>query len=181
MSRVGKQPITVPAKVQVDIRGSNVTVKGPKGELNRSFNPDMTIELNDGVLSVDRPTDHRSHRALHGLTRALLANMVHGVSEGFSKALEIVGTGYRAELQGPKLVLHLGYSHPIEFDAPQDISFEVPRGGRGVTVNGIDKELVGELAARIRRQRPPEPYKGKGVRYQGEYVRRKAGKAGKIG
>jgi len=181
MSRVGKQPIELPEKVEVDIRGSNVTVKGPKGDLHRSFHPDMEIKLQDGILLVERPTDQRGHRALHGLTRALLANMVQGVSEGYSKALEIVGTGYRAEKQGEDLILYLGYSHPIDFPAPDGISFEVPRGGRGVTVQGIDKELVGEIAARIRRQRPPEPYKGKGVRYQGEYVRRKAGKAGRVG
>lgn len=181
MSRVGKQPISVPDKVQVDIRGSQVTVKGPKGELSRSFHPDMIIKLENGLLQVQRPTDHRTHRALHGLSRALLANMVTGVSEGYSKALEIVGTGYRAELQGQKLVLYLGYSHPIEFDAPEGIAFEVPRGGRTVIVSGIDKELVGEISARIRRQRPPEPYKGKGVRYSGEYVRRKPGKSGKVG
>jgi large subunit ribosomal protein L6 len=181
MSRIGLKPIDLPDKVQVDIRGSDVTVKGPKGELARSFNPDMTIQLEDGVLRVERPTDHRTHKALHGLTRALLANMVTGVSEGYTKVLEIVGTGYRAEMQGEKLVLHLGYSHPIEFEAAKDISFEVPRGGRSVAVQGIDKELVGEIAARIRRQRPPEPYKGKGVRYQGEHVRRKAGKAGRVG
>lgn len=181
MSRVGKQPIELPEKVEVDIRGSKVTVKGPKGDLHRSFHPDMEIKLQDGILLVERPTDQRGHRALHGLTRALLANMVQGVSEGYSKALEIVGTGYRAEKQGEDLVLYLGYSHPIDFPAPAGISFEVPRGGRAVTVQGIDKELVGEIAARIRRQRPPEPYKGKGVRYQGEYVRRKAGKAGRVG
>jgi large subunit ribosomal protein L6 len=181
MSRIGKQPISIPDKVQVDVRGSSVTVKGPQGELSRAFDPDMTISLEDGVLTVERPTDHRHHRSKHGLTRALLANMVTGVSEGYSKTLEIVGTGYRALMQGPDLVLHLGYSHPIEFPAPEGISFEVPRGGRSVIVSGPDKELVGEIAARIRRQRPPEPYKGKGVRYQGEYVRRKAGKAGRIG
>jgi len=181
MSRIGKQPIPLPDGVQVDIRGSRVTVQGPKGTLERAFDPDMTIELENGILQVQRPTDHRSHRAMHGLTRALLANMVTGVSEGYSKVLEIVGTGYRAELQGTKLVLYLGYSHPIEFEAPKDVSFDVPRGGRSVTINGIDKELVGELAARIRRQRPPEPYKGKGVRYLDERVRRKAGKAGRIG
>jgi large subunit ribosomal protein L6 len=181
MSRVGKKPIALPDKVQVDVRGSEVTVKGPKGELHRSFHPDMDIALEDGILTVDRPTDHRNHRAMHGLTRALLANMVVGVSEGFAKGLEIVGTGYRAEMQGEKLVLYLGYSHPIEFEPPDGISFEVPRGGRAVSVQGADKELVGEIAARIRRQRPPEPYKGKGVRYQGEYVRRKAGKAGRVG
>jgi large subunit ribosomal protein L6 len=181
MSRIGKKPIVLPDKVQVDIRGSHVTVKGPKGELSRSFHPDMQIVLEDGVLEVRRPTDQRMHRAMHGLTRALLANMVTGVSEGYTKTLEIVGTGYRAALQGSKLVLNLGHSHSIEFEAPEGITFEVPRGGRGVSVQGIDKELVGEIAARIRRQRPPEPYKGKGVRYAGEYVRRKAGKAGKVG
>lgn len=181
MSRIGKQPIQLPEKVQVDIRGSEVTVKGPRGELVRSFHPDMEFVLEDRVLEVRRPTDHRNHRAMHGLTRALLANMVTGVSEGYSKVLEIVGTGYRAEMQGDKLVLYLGYSHPIEFPPPEGISFDVPRGGRTVTVQGTDKELVGEIAARIRRQRPPEPYKGKGVRYEGEYVRRKAGKAGRVG
>lgn len=181
MSRVGLKPIALPDKVEVTIRGTHVRVKGPKGELDRTFHPDMEIELEDGVLRVKRPTDHRTHKALHGLSRALLANMVTGVSEGYSKVLEIVGTGYRAEVQGSKLTLYLGYSHPIDFDAPEGISFEVPRGGRAVTVHGIDKEVVGEIAARIRRQRPPEPFKGKGVRYQGEYVRRKAGKAGKIG
>jgi large subunit ribosomal protein L6 len=181
MSRIGLKPITLPDRVQVEIRGNHVTVKGPKGELNRDFHPDMRIELKDGVLRVQRPTDHRMHKSLHGLTRSLLANMVAGVSEGFTKVLEIVGTGYRAQMQDEDLVLFLGYSHSIEFKAPEGISFEVPRGGRGVTVAGIDKELVGEIAARIRRQRPPEPYKGKGIRYQGEYVRRKAGKAGRIG
>jgi large subunit ribosomal protein L6 len=181
MSRVGLKPIQVPDKVQVDIRGSHVTVKGPKGQLERSFSPDMEIALEDGQLRVKRPTDHRLHKAMHGLTRSLLANMVTGVSDGYSKNLEIVGTGYRAEAQSPtKLVLHLGYSHTIEMEAPEGITFEVPRGGRAVTVSGIDKQVVGEIAARIRRQRPPEPYKGKGVRYAGEYVRRKAGKAGKI-
>jgi large subunit ribosomal protein L6 len=181
MSRIGKQPIPLPDKVEVNIRGSQVTVKGPKGELSRSFDPDIKVSLEDGVLHVQRPTDHRTHRAMHGLTRALLANMVKGVSEGYSKVLEIEGTGYRAEMQGEKLILQLGYSHPIEFPPPVGISFEVPRGGRSITISGIDKELVGEIAARIRRQRPPEPYKGKGVRYQGERVRRKAGKAGRVG
>jgi large subunit ribosomal protein L6 len=181
MSRIGKQPISVPDKVQVDIRGHQVTVAGPKGELSRSFNPDMSIVLEEGVLRVERPTDHRLHRSMHGLTRALLANMVTGVSEGYQKELEIVGTGYRAEMQGDKLILFLGYSHPIEIDPPQSIAFEVPRGGRTVTISGPDKELVGEIAARIRRQRPPEPYKGKGVRYRDERVRRKAGKAGRVG
>jgi large subunit ribosomal protein L6 len=182
MSRIGLKPIPLPDKVQVDIRGSRVTVKGPKGQLERAFHPDMEIVLDGSTLRVGRPTDQRTHRAMHGLTRALLANMVTGVSEGYSKALEMVGTGYRAEAQSPsKLVLYVGYSHPIEMDAPEGITFEVPRGGRTVTIYGIDKEMVGEIAARIRRQRPPEPYKGKGIRYEGEHVRRKAGKAGKIG
>jgi large subunit ribosomal protein L6 len=181
MSRIGKKPIHLPDNVTVDIQGNEVTVKGPKGDLCRTFDPDMEITLEDGVLVVERPTDHRTHRAIHGLTRALLANMVTGVSEGYSKELQIVGTGYRAEMQGETLILYLGYSHPIEFVPPENISFEVPRGGRGVTVAGIDKEVVGEIAARIRRQRPPEPYKGKGVRYADEYVRRKAGKAGRVG
>jgi large subunit ribosomal protein L6 len=181
MSRIGLKPIPLPAKVQVDIRGNHVTVKGPKGELVRSFHPDMTIALEDQVLRVHRPTDSRTHKALHGLTRSLLANMVTGVSAGFTRTLEIEGTGYRAEMQGRDLVLYLGHSHPITIVPPDGISFEVPRGGRTVVVQGIDKETVGEIAARIRRQRPPEPYKGKGVRYQGEWVRRKAGKAGKVG
>lgn len=181
MSRVGKQPIPLPDKVEVKIQGSDVTVKGPKGELNRSFHPDIKILLEDRTLHVQRPTDQRTHRALHGLTRALLANMVTGVSDGYSRVLQIEGTGYRAEMQGETLVLHLGYSHPIDFPPPEGISFEVPRGGKSITVNGIDKELVGEIAARIRRQRPPEPYKGKGVRYSDEWVRRKAGKAGRVG
>jgi large subunit ribosomal protein L6 len=180
MSRIGLKPIPLPKDVKVEIHGSRVVVEGPKGELSRSFDPNMEIVLEEGILRVQRPTDQRSHRAMHGLTRALLFNMVTGVSEGFSKTLEIVGTGYRAEKQGEDLVLYLGYSHPIEFKAPDGISFEVPRGGRTVIVQGPDKELVGEIAARIRRQRPPEPFKGKGVRYQGERVRRKAGKAGKI-
>jgi large subunit ribosomal protein L6 len=181
MSRIGQQPVDVPAGVQVDIRGSRVSVKGPKGQLEQAFSPDMSIKLEGGQLLVERPTDQRHHRSLHGLTRSLLANMVTGVSDGFSKTLEIVGTGYRAQTQGENLILFLGYSHPIEIEPPPDVSFEVPRGGRAVTVSGIDKQVVGEMAARIRRQRPPEPYKGKGVRYEGEYVRRKAGKAGKVG
>jgi len=180
MSRIGLKPIPVPDRVQVEIQGSQVTVRGPKGELVRSFHPDMQIVLEGKSLRVHRPTDQRAHKAMHGLTRALLANMIEGVSQGYSKTLEIEGTGYRPELQGRKLVLYLGYSHPIEFDPPPGISFDVPKGGRTITVQGIDKELVGEIAARIRRQRPPEPYKGKGVHYLGEHIRRKAGKAGKV-
>jgi large subunit ribosomal protein L6 len=183
MSRIGLKPITVPDKVQVELQGSQVTVKGPKGEISRLFHPDMEFVLDgsQGTLIVKRPTNMRTHRALHGLTRALLADMVTGVSDGYARVLEVEGTGYRAEMQGRKLVLHLGYSHPIEFDPPAGISFEVPTGGRSLVVHGIDRELVGEIAARIRRQRPPEPYKGKGIRYRGEYVRRKAGKTGKVG
>ncbi len=181
MSRIGLKPIPIPAKVQVDLHGSTVTVKGPKGELSQTFDPNMEIVVVDKSLQVRRPSDERTHRALHGLTRSLLANMVTGVSEGFAVNLEIGGTGYRAELQGKNLVLYLGYSHPIEFPPPDGITFEVPKGGTTVIVHGTDKQLVGEIAARIRRQRPPEPYKGKGVRYAGEVVRRKAGKAGKIG
>ena len=181
MSRIGKKPIPIPDKVQVTIDGSLVTVKGPKGELSHRFPVDMTIKQQDGQIVVERPTDQKRHRALHGMTRALIANMVSGVSEGFEKVLEIVGVGYRAEMQGQTLVMHLGYSHPIEVQPPQDVEFVVEERGRIVRVRGIDKQVVGQIAANIRKLRPPEPYKGKGVRYQGEYVRRKAGKAGKIG
>ncbi len=181
MSRIGKKPIPIPDKVHVTIEGSLVTVKGPKGELSHRFPVDMTIQEQDGKIVVERPTDQKRHRALHGMTRALIANMVHGVSEGFEKVLEIVGVGYRAEMQGQTLVMHLGYSHPIEVQPPQDVEFVVEERGRLVRVRGIDKQVVGQIAANIRKLRPPEPYKGKGVRYQGEYVRRKAGKAGKVG
>jgi large subunit ribosomal protein L6 len=181
MSRVGLKTIELPKNVQVTIHGEQVTVTGPRGKLQRSFDPDFKIVVEDGIVRVERPTDSHQHRATHGLTRALLANMVTGVSQGFARTLEVEGTGYRMDLQGRKLVLQLGYSHPIEFDPPEGISFEVPKGGRAVTILGVDKELVGEIAARIRRQRPPEPYKGKGVHYAGERIRRKAGKAGKVG
>jgi large subunit ribosomal protein L6 len=180
MSRIGRMPVPIPQGVTVDVHKSNVRVKGPKGEISRDFDPDMQISLEDNQIVVRRPTDHRQHRALHGLTRALLNNMVIGVSQGFTRQLQIEGVGYRAELQGKNLVLNVGYSHPVVIEPPADISFEVERGNRILRVSGIDKELVGELAARIRRVRPPEPYKGKGIRYSGEYVRRKAGKAGKI-
>jgi large subunit ribosomal protein L6 len=180
MSRIGRMPITIPQGVTVDVQKNTVRVKGPKGELSRTFDPDIQIALEDGIILVQRPTDHRRHRALHGLTRSLLNNMVVGVSEGFSRRLEIQGVGYRAELQGNNLVLNVGYSHPVVIEPPDGISFEVEKGYRGISVLGIDKEVVGEMAARIRRVRPPEPYKGKGIRYQGEYVRRKAGKAGKV-
>ncbi|MBC7222722.1 MAG: 50S ribosomal protein L6 [Anaerolineae bacterium] len=182
MSRIGRMPIAIPKGVEVTIEPGNlVTVKGPKGVLRRNLPADMQIAIEDGQIVVRRPSDARHHRALHGLTRALLANMVRGVSEGFRKDLEIVGVGYRAELQGQKLVLSLGYSHPVEVEPPEGITFEVERGGRKFSVLGIDKELVGEVAAKIRAKRPPEPYKGKGIRYVGEYVRMKAGKGGKIG
>ena len=181
MSRIGRMPIPVPQGVTVEIKKNTVTVKGPKGELTRTFDPDMQIKLEDNQIIVRRPTDHRRHRALHGLTRALLNNMVEGVSKGFSRRLQIEGVGYRAEQQGANLVLNVGYSHPVVIEPPPGISFEVEKGYRSVVVSGIDKELVGEMAARIRRVRPPEPYKGKGIRYEGEYIRRKAGKAGKVG
>lgn len=180
MSRIGRMPIPVPEGVTVDIKKSTVRVKGPKGELFRTFDPEMQIKLDGNQLVIQRPTDQRRHRALHGLTRALLNNMVVGVTEGYTRRLEIQGVGYRAEMQGQNLVLSVGYSHPVVVEPPAGISFEVEKGYRTLLVSGIDKELVGEIAARIRRVRPPEPYKGKGIRYEGEYVRRKAGKAGKV-
>ncbi len=174
-------PIEVPAGVQVEIEDSRVTVRGSKGELTRLFHPDMTISLEEGQIVVRRPTDNRQHRSLHGLTRALLANMVQGVSEGFRKELEIVGVGYRAQIEGQKLVLNVGYSHSVEIVPPEGITITVGRGAKQIAVEGVDKELVGQIAAQIRAVRKPEPYKGKGIRYAGEQVRRKAGKAGKIG
>ena len=183
MSRIGKMPIPVPADVTVDIvPGNFVKVKGPKGELSQRFNRDITIARENSELVVTRPTDQRQHRALHGLTRALLNNMVVGVTDGFKRTLEIHGVGYRAQQQGDNLVLQIGKSHPVEYAPPSpDVSFEVSRDGRTVTISGINKQKVGELAAKIRKERPPEPYKGKGIRYQGEYVRSKAGKAGAVG
>jgi large subunit ribosomal protein L6 len=181
MSRIGKMPIPVPSDVEVTIRGSEVTVKGPEGELSRNFRKDISVSLQDDQLMVTRPTDHRLHRSLHGLTRALLANMVQGVHEGFSKELEVQGVGYRAQMEGDKLILMVGYSHPVEIVPPPGITIGVAKGYRNIEVRGADKELVGQVAAEIRAVRKPEPYKGKGIRYAGEYVRRKAGKAGKIG
>lgn len=178
MSRIGKQPIPVPSGVEVKIEGSTVTVTGPKGSLVQTFNEDMTVALEEGVLSVSRPSDERHHRSLHGLTRTLLSNMVVGVSEGFHKNLEIVGVGYRAELKGSDIQLALGFSHPVLVKAPDGITFEVPAPTR-ITVRGIDKQRVGQVAAEIRKWRKPEPYKGKGVRYEGEHVRRKLGKTAK--
>ncbi|MCK8115632.1 50S ribosomal protein L6 [Anaerosoma tenue] len=178
MSRIGKQPIPVPAGVEVTIEGTDVTVKGPKGVLSQSFDPDMQITLEDGAVLVRRPTDGRRHRSLHGLTRTLISNMVVGVSEGFRKDMEIVGVGYRAVLKGSDLDLSLGLSHPMVVPAPEGITFEVPAPTK-ISVIGIDKQRVGQVAAEIRAIRPPEPYKGKGIRYAGEYVRRKVGKAAK--
>ncbi|AYV68873.1 MULTISPECIES: 50S ribosomal protein L6 [Niallia] len=178
MSRVGKKPIEVPAGVTVTIDKSTVTVKGPKGELTRTFNSDIAISLEENVINVTRPSDVKEHRALHGTTRALLSNMVEGVSKGFERGLELIGVGYRAQKQGSKLVLNVGYSHPVEIEPEAGIEIEVPSATK-VVVKGTSKERVGALAANIRDVRPPEPYKGKGIRYEGEYVRRKEGKTGK--
>ena len=179
MSRVGKKVIEVPANVTIEVAAGNlVTVKGPKGELTRQFNQDMKIEQEGNTLSVVRPSDSKEHRTNHGTTRALLANMVTGVSEGFTRTLELVGVGYRAQLQGTKLVLNVGYSHPVEFTPEQGLEVEVPSNTK-IIVKGISKERVGALASNIRDVRPPEPYKGKGIRYEGEFVRRKEGKTGK--
>lgn len=179
MSRIGKKPIEIPNGVTVTINGNTVTVKGPKGELTQSFNPDMDIKLEDNVLTVARPSDSKEHRSLHGTTRSLLFNMVEGVSKGFEKTLELVGVGYRAQKQGNKLVLNVGYSHPVEIvPEEKNLEIEVPANTK-IVVKGINKEHVGALAANIRAVRPPEPYKGKGIRYEGEYIRRKEGKTGK--
>jgi len=177
MSRIGKQPVTVPSGVDVAIDGNTVRVKGPKGELVREFHQDMQIRMEDGSVIVERPSESGLHRSLHGLTRSLIANMVEGVSNGFSKNLEIVGVGYRAENKPFGLTLNLGFSHPIDYKAPEGITLKATTP-TAIEVSGPSKELVGQVAAEIRGYRPPEPYKGKGVRYQGEAVRRKAGKAG---
>jgi large subunit ribosomal protein L6 len=178
MSRIGKQPIPVPSGVDVTVDGSDVKAKGPKGELSATFDPSMKIELAEGVITVTRPDDSRGHRSLHGLTRTLIANMVTGVSEGFSKTLEIQGVGYRAAMKGSDLEMQLGFSHPVLVKPPTGITFEVPAPTR-VVVSGFDKQKVGQIASEVRGWRPPEPYKGKGVRYEGEYVRRKLGKTAK--
>jgi large subunit ribosomal protein L6 len=175
MSRIGKQPVAVPSGVEVTIEPELVSVKGPKGQLSERKARDIGVTQEDGKVLVTRPSDRGEHRALHGLTRSLIANMVEGVTNGFEKRLEIQGVGYRAALQGKKLVLSLGYSHPVELEAPTGIDFEVPQPTR-IVVRGISKQAVGEVAANIRKQRPPEPYKGKGVRYEGEHVVRKVGK-----
>jgi large subunit ribosomal protein L6 len=177
MSRIGRMPIPLPTNVSVTVDRNTVKVKGPKGELSRTFRPEMKVEVTDGQMLVHRPTDEKQHRAWHGLTRALLANMVHGVTEGYRRTLEIVGVGYRAEKKGKALVLTVGYSHQVTYPEPDGITLSTT-SPTVVVVEGIDKEKVGQVAAEIRGVRPPEPYKGKGIRYQGEQVRRKAGKAG---
>jgi len=182
VSRIGLMPIPLPDRVKVDIRGNHVEVTGPKGGLSRDFHPAMEIALEEGQLKVRRPTDQRHHKALHGLTRALLNNMVVGVTEGYQKKLEIHGVGYRVDLQEDgSLLMQLGFSHMVHVTPPEGIEFEAESRTKVITVSGIDKELVGQVTAEIRAWRPPEPYKGKGIRYVGEYVRRKAGKAGKVG
>ncbi|MFX3674642.1 MAG: 50S ribosomal protein L6 [Paenisporosarcina sp.] len=179
MSRVGKKPIEVPADVTITIGANNdVTVKGPKGELTRTFNADIKIEQEEKVVTLTRPSESKDHRTIHGTTRALLANMVEGVSKGFERSLELVGVGYRASLQGEKLVLNVGFSHPVEFTPEEGLVVEVPTNTK-IIIKGINKERVGALASNIRQVRPPEPYKGKGIRYEGEVVRRKEGKTGK--
>lgn len=178
MSRIGRKPIEIPSGVTVDITDNAVQVKGPKGQLDYSFNPELTVTKEDNKVFVSRPSDEARHRALHGLTRTLIANMVVGVSEGYQKTLEIVGVGYRAALKGKNLEVSVGYSHPVIVAPVNGITFEVPTPNK-VIVKGIDKQLVGQVAANIRSIRPPEPYKGKGIKYLGEYVKRKAGKAAK--
>jgi large subunit ribosomal protein L6 len=175
MSRIGRKPVPVPDAVSVEIGEGDIAVKGPKGELRQVLSPEMKIEQEDGNVTVSRPTNRGEHRALHGLTRSLIANMVEGVTDGFEKRLEIQGVGYRAALKGKKLELALGYSHPVAIDAPEGIDFEVPQPTE-IIIKGIDKQLVGQVAADIRKRRPPEPYKGKGIRYKDEQVLRKVGK-----
>ncbi|BCA86769.1 50S ribosomal protein L6 [Enterococcus sp. MJM12] len=178
MSRIGNKIVELPAGVEVKQDGNNITVKGPKGELTRTFSADITMNVEGNVVTFTRPNDTKEMKTIHGTTRANFNNMVVGVSEGFQKALELIGVGYRAQLQGKKLVLNVGYSHPVEIEAPAGVEIEVPANTQ-VIVKGINKEVVGELAANIRGVRPPEPYKGKGIRYVGEFVRRKEGKTGK--
>jgi len=180
VSRVGRKPVSLPKGVQIDVKGLTVKVKGPKGELSRTFAAPVAIAMEGADLVVTRPSDAPAVRALHGTTRALIQNMVTGVNQGFSKALVVEGVGYRAEMKGKQLVMALGYSHPVPVDPPDGISFAVDEKTKTITISGIDKELVGQVAADLRSWRPPEPYKGKGLRYSDERVRRKAGKAGKV-
>ena len=178
MSRIGKKPIEIPAGVSVTADNGFVTVKGPKGELSRQFNPEIVVTIEENIVTVTRPSDEKEHRALHGTTRAIIANMCEGVSKGFVRNLELIGVGYRAQKQGTKLILNVGYSHPVEIEPEEGLEVEVPANTK-ITIRGTDKQRVGELAANIRKTRPPEPYKGKGIRYEGEVVRRKEGKTGK--
>ncbi len=180
MSRIGRLPVVIPKGVEVKIEGTRVYVKGPKGELQHTFPTPMSIELKEGVIEVSRPSDDRVHRSLHGMTRALIHNMVTGVSAGFEKVLEVNGVGYRAEMEGKNLVLYVGYSHPVVVEPPPGIAFEVDTRTRQIIVLGYDKQKVGQVAADIRKVRPPEPYKGKGIKYLEETIRRKAGKSGKV-
>jgi large subunit ribosomal protein L6 len=180
VSRVGRKPITIPAGITVKTAGQEISVKGPKGELQATIHPAISVDLADGVLTVRRPSDQKEHRALHGLWRANIQNMINGVTAGYAKKLELVGVGYRAEMKGQRLQLLVGFSHPILFGAPAGVKIETPTQ-TNITISGIDKQLVGQVAAKIRSFRPPEPYKGKGVKYEGEYIRRKAGKAAAAG
>ncbi len=177
MSRIGKMPVALPPKVEVEQKGQKMTVKGPKGSLTLDVHPDMKVEVSKTELSVTRPSDHRRHRALHGMTRSLLQNLVTGVSQGFEKGLEIVGVGFRANLQGNNLTLNVGFSHPVEYSVPKDVAVDV-KDQRAITVKGIDKQRVGQVAAIIRSFKLPEPYKGPGIRYTGEHIVRKEGKSG---
>jgi large subunit ribosomal protein L6 len=178
MSRIGNKPVVIPAGVTVTLENNNITVKGPKGELVRELHPDMVVKVEENTLTVERPSDNKLHRSLHGTTRSIINNMVEGVTNGYEKKLELIGVGYRASKQGTKLVLNVGYSHPVEFEPEAGLEVEVPANTK-ITVRGIDKERVGALASNIRAVRAPEPYKGKGIRYEGEFVRRKEGKTGK--
>ncbi len=180
MSRIGRMPVVIPQGVDVTIKGTHVRIKGPKGEMQHTFPADMRIKFENDQVTVQRPSDLKQHKALHGMTRALIANMVTGVNTGFEKILEINGVGYRAEMNDKNLVLHVGYSHPVEIKPPDGISFEWDNRTRQIKVMGYDKQVVGQIAADIRKVRPPEPYKGKGIKYLDERIRRKAGKAGKV-
>lgn len=179
MSRIGRMPIEIPAGVQVDLQGTSVRVKGPKGELQRVFSPSIGLKLENNQIIVTRNSDEPAERALHGTTRAVLANMIQGVSKGFEVVLEVEGVGYRAEMDGKNLMLYVGFSHPVKVEPPAGVTFDVDQKTRQIKVMGFDKELVGQVAANVRNVRPPEPYHGKGIRYAGERIRRKAGKAGK--
>ena len=179
MSRIGKKPIPIPKDVKVTLKGDLITVKGPKGELSHTFPPVIDIEKEDGTITVNPHSEEKFHRAMHGTARAVIQNMVTGVNDGFEKFLEIVGVGYRAEMQGKNMIINVGYSHPVEVEPPDGITFEVLERNNVIRVSGYDKQVVGQISAEIRKVRPPEPYKGKGIRYRGEYVRLKPGKAGK--